>query len=144
MGSLGPTHMIALFVAVAVVAAICGYVASAVVRRNKRRARGFFFVGFVCGWMAGPILRGRRRGVNALATLVRYGVVRSRSAGIPRSTGRFAVYAFTSAASRVRRDDSRWREGQPGRHHRRRRRATRGVAFGRATAAIRPFPSECS
>jgi uncharacterized membrane protein YeaQ/YmgE (transglycosylase-associated protein family) len=104
MGSLGPTHLIALLVAVAVVAAMGGYVASAVVRRNKRRARGFFLLGFVCGWMAGPILRGTRRGLNALATVVRYGDVRSRSAGISRSTGRFAAYALTSAASRVRRE----------------------------------------
>jgi hypothetical protein len=58
MWSLGPTQVISLFLAVAIVAAMCGYTASAVARRNKRRARGFFLLGFCCGWMAGPILAG--------------------------------------------------------------------------------------
>ncbi|MDT7754159.1 MAG: hypothetical protein QOH27_57 [Mycobacterium sp.] len=79
MWSLGPTQLISLFLAVALVAAMCGYTASAVARRNKRRARGFFLLGFCCGWMAGPILRGKRRG-----------------------TGRYAIDALTLAASHVR------------------------------------------
>ena len=62
MGSLGPTHLIALLLAVAIIAAIRGFIASAVAQRNKRRARGFFLLGFFCGLMAGAILRGRRRG----------------------------------------------------------------------------------
>jgi hypothetical protein len=60
MGSLGPTHLIAPFLAVAIIAAICGFIASAVVWTNKRRARGFFVLGFFCGWTAGSILCGRR------------------------------------------------------------------------------------
>jgi hypothetical protein len=52
MGSLGPTHLISLLLAVAIIAATCGFIASAVVRRNKRRARGFFLLGFFCGLMA--------------------------------------------------------------------------------------------
>src|ERR1700686_5502030 len=67
MGTLGPTHLIALLVAVAIIAAICGFIASAVARRNKRRARGFFLLGFFCGLMAGAILRGRRRGPGHFA-----------------------------------------------------------------------------
>ena len=67
MGSLEPTHLIALLVAVAIIAAICGFIASAVARRNKRRARGFFLLGFFCGLMAGAILRGRRRGPGHFA-----------------------------------------------------------------------------
>jgi uncharacterized membrane protein YeaQ/YmgE (transglycosylase-associated protein family) len=78
MGSLEPTHLIALLVAVAIIAAICGFFASAVARRNKRRARGFFLLGFICGLMAGATLRGRRRG-----------------------TGRFAARAKPFAASHV-------------------------------------------
>ena len=78
MGSLEPTHLIALLVVVAIIAAICGFIASAVARRNKRRARGFFHLGFFCGLMAGAILRGRRRG-----------------------TGHFAARALTFAASHV-------------------------------------------
>jgi hypothetical protein len=79
MGSLGPTHLISLLLAVAIIGAICGFVASAVSRRNKRRARRFFLLGFFCGLMTGAILRERRRG-----------------------TGRFAVRTLTSAAPRVR------------------------------------------
>ena len=102
MGSLGPTHLIALLVAVAIIAAMCGFIASAVARRNKRRARGFFLLGFVCGLMAGAILRGRRRGLNALGALARCADVRPWRAGIRRGTGRLDVRAFTAAASHVR------------------------------------------
>jgi hypothetical protein len=102
MWSLGPTQLISLFLAVAIVAAMCGYTASAVVRRNKRRARGFFLLGFCCGWMAGPMLRGRRRGLNALEAVDRCLDVRSRRAGKRRGTGRFAIDVLTLAASHVR------------------------------------------
>ncbi len=68
MGSLGPTHLISLLLAVAIIAATCGFIASAVVRRNKRRARGFFLLGFFCGLMAGAILPGRRRGLHGLGS----------------------------------------------------------------------------
>ena len=102
MGSLGPTHLIALLLAVAIIAAICGLIASAVVRRNKRRARGFFLLGFFCGLLAGAILRGRRRGLNALGALARCADVRPPIAGIRRGSGRFAARALTFAASHVR------------------------------------------
>ena len=69
MGSLGPTHLDSVLLAVAISAATCGFIASAVVRRNKRRARGVFLLGFFCGWMAGAILRGRRGGLNAVAAV---------------------------------------------------------------------------
>ena len=99
MGSLGPTHLISLLLAVAIIAATCGFIASAVVRRNKRRARGFFLLGFFCGLMAGAILRGRRRGLNALGAVARCADVRPLRAGIRRGTGRFAARALTSAAT---------------------------------------------
>jgi hypothetical protein len=102
MGSLGPTHLISLLLAVAVIAAICGFIASAGARRNKRRARGFFLLGFFCGSMAGAILRGRRRGLNALGAVAWCADVRSPRAWIRRGTGRFAVRALTFAASHVR------------------------------------------
>jgi uncharacterized membrane protein YeaQ/YmgE (transglycosylase-associated protein family) len=77
MGSLGPTHLIALLLAVAII----GFIASAVTR-NKRRARGFFLLGFFCGWVAGSILLGRRRGLNALGALARCADVRPPRARI--------------------------------------------------------------
>ncbi len=65
MGSLG---LISLLLAVAIIAATCGYIGSAVVRRNKRRARGrYFLLGFFCGSMAGTILRRTRRGTDHFA-----------------------------------------------------------------------------
>jgi uncharacterized membrane protein YeaQ/YmgE (transglycosylase-associated protein family) len=87
MGSLGPTHLISLLLAVAIIAATCGFIASAVARRNKRRTRGVFLLGFFCGWMAGSILRGRRRGLNALGAVARCADVRPRRTGIRRGTG---------------------------------------------------------
>jgi uncharacterized membrane protein YfcA len=80
MGSLGPTVLIALLLAVATIAAIGGFVASAVARRNKRRAHRPFLVGFFCGLTAGAMLH----------------------AGIRRDTVRFASRALTFAASHVR------------------------------------------
>ena len=74
MGSLGPTQLIALLLAVAVIAAMCGFVASAVARRNRRRARGFFLLGFFCGLMTGAIVGRRRLGRTALGA-ARAGVV---------------------------------------------------------------------
>ena len=65
MGSLGPTAPIAVLLAVAIVAAISGFIASVLARRNKRRARGIFVVGFACGLVAGTVLR-RRRWLNIL------------------------------------------------------------------------------
>jgi len=102
MGSLGPTHLVALLLLVATIAAIGGYVASAVGRRNRRRARGPFFLGFVCGVMAGAILRGRRHGLNALGALAGRTDVRPLGAGIRRDTVRIAARALTFAASHVR------------------------------------------
>ena len=93
MGSLGSTHLISLLLAVAIIAATCGFIASAVVRRNKRRARRLFLLGFFCGLMAGAILRGRRRGLNALGAVARCADVRPLRAGIRRGTGRFAARA---------------------------------------------------
>ena len=76
MGSLGPAHLLALLLVVAIVSATCGFIASAVSRRNKRRARKVFLLGFVCGYVVGPVLRKRRRGLNALTTAVSQAVAR--------------------------------------------------------------------
>ena len=128
MGSLGPTHLISLLLAVAIIAATCGFTASAVVRRNKRRARGFFLLGFFCGLTAGAILHGRRRGLNALGAVARCADVRPLRAGIRRGTARFTARALTFAASHVRLGLSppQWR------------RTRRCLASGMATGE--PFP----
>jgi hypothetical protein len=102
MGSLGPTHLIALLLAVATIAAMGGYVASAVARRNRRRTRLPFLLGFVCGLMAGAILRGRRHALAALEALAGRTDVRPLGAGIRRDTVRLAARALTFAASHVR------------------------------------------
>jgi uncharacterized membrane protein YeaQ/YmgE (transglycosylase-associated protein family) len=102
MGSLGPTHLMSLLLAVAIIAATCGFIASAVARRNKRRARGFFVLGFFCGFIAGPILRRRRRGLNALGAVARCTHIRLLSAGKGYGTDRFAARALTLAGSNVR------------------------------------------
>jgi uncharacterized membrane protein YeaQ/YmgE (transglycosylase-associated protein family) len=64
MGSLGPTQLISLLLAVAIIGAICGFLASAVTRRKKRRARRLFLLGFFCGLMTGAIARERRHGAG--------------------------------------------------------------------------------
>ena len=102
MGSLGPTHLIALLLAVAIVAAVGGFVASAFMRKHKRRAHGPLLLGFVCGLTAGAMLRGRRHALNALGALAGRKDVRPLSAGIRRDTVRFAARALTFAASHVR------------------------------------------
>jgi hypothetical protein len=68
MGSLGTAHLISLLLVVATVAALCGFTASALTRRNKRRTRGVFLVGVFCGLLAGRILRGRRGGAGYFAS----------------------------------------------------------------------------
>jgi hypothetical protein len=102
MGSLGPTHLIAVLLAVAVVAAIGGFVASAFMRKNRRRARGPFLLGFFCGVTASAMLRGRRHALNALGALAGRKDVRPLRAGMRRDTVRFAGRALTYAASHVR------------------------------------------
>src|SRR5271166_3537681 len=94
MGSLGPTHLISLLLAVAIIAATCGLIASAVTRRNKRRTRGFFLLGFFCGLMAGAILHGRRRGLNRMQSAPTQGLHRPVSP-------RFALSLALSVPGRV-------------------------------------------
>ena len=70
--------------------------------RNNRRARGFFLLGFLCGFLAGPILRRRRRGLNVLGAVTRCADVRPLTAWIRHGAGCFAVQAPTFAQSLVR------------------------------------------
>ena len=61
---MGWFGLISLFLAVAIIAATCGYIGSAVVRRNKRRTRGYLILGFLCGSMSGCILCRTPRGID--------------------------------------------------------------------------------
>jgi hypothetical protein len=67
MGSLGTTQFIFLLAVVACAAALCGFVASMLVRRKKQRARRSFIVGFLFGFTAGVVVRRRWREIGHLA-----------------------------------------------------------------------------
>ena len=67
MGWLGPPQLIALLVALAATASLCGYTASAIARRKRQRARRFFIAGVVCGFTAGVIVRRRWRDIGRVA-----------------------------------------------------------------------------
>jgi hypothetical protein len=61
-----------------------GCVVSVVSRNRKRRARGLFLLGFLCGSTATALLRSRRRVLKALAVLTR----RAEVSGIQRLLAR--------------------------------------------------------
>jgi hypothetical protein len=109
MGAFGTAHLVCLLLAVASVAALCGFIASTVARTNKRRARGFFVVGVFCGLLAGRILRRRRRGLRTLVAIAQRVDSRACVAGMRSSTERFAARALSLAGSHVRpRLPSQW------------------------------------
>jgi hypothetical protein len=77
---MGPAQLILLLVAVAVISAAAGFAASSLARRNKRRSRGYFVAGFVCGWAIRAVPRRRRRLVRSVSRqyLSRLGALASR------------------------------------------------------------------
>jgi hypothetical protein len=103
MGSLGPTQLISLLMAVAAVAAVCGFVASTVVRRNKRRARRYILLGFSLGFIAG-IIHSRRRALHSLAAVA--GQLPRRVLTLAASRGRSASWPMNSSAALIA---GRWR-----------------------------------
>ena len=70
MSAAGPLQLI-LLVAFAGTGAMCGFIASVVILRNKRRARGYFILGVLTGLMAAAITRGRHPKLSAFGALVR-------------------------------------------------------------------------
>ena len=82
-----------MLVAVAIIAATCGFIASAVVRRNKRRARVLFALGFFCGFTTSKIVRGRHRRLNALRAVARRLDVSRRKTGIRSHTAGYVRFA---------------------------------------------------
>jgi hypothetical protein len=65
-----------LLVAIAGVGAICGFVASVVILRKKRRARAYFVLGVLTGWFAAARRHGRQPDLSLLSAL-------ARAAGLP-------------------------------------------------------------
>ena len=103
MGSLGPTQLTLLLVAI-VLAAVSGFVGSAVTRRRKRRARRYFVLGFSCGFIAGLILHRRHRILNDLAAFA--GQLPRRMLALAASTGLPASWPMNSRAALIA---GRWR-----------------------------------
>jgi hypothetical protein len=71
MGSVGTTLLVSMLVATAIIAALCGFAVATVAARNRRRARGYFLLGFCVGLVASGLRRNRRRGRHALRFVTR-------------------------------------------------------------------------
>jgi uncharacterized membrane protein YeaQ/YmgE (transglycosylase-associated protein family) len=97
MYSVGPLQLL-LLVAIAGAGAMCGFVASVVVLRNKRRARGFFVLGVLTGWLAAAMTHGRHRQLGLFSALAG-GFFRPRRV-MGRGTGRAVGLALAVAAAR--------------------------------------------
>ncbi|MDT5118083.1 MAG: hypothetical protein QOE30_3822 [Mycobacterium sp.] len=117
MQAVGPTQLIVLLVAVAITAAACGFLGSVVVRRRKRRARGVFVLGFLCGVTAGALLRTRRHIRHALGRGVRSRTVETRGDAyrLAARTLALAVTAGRDATPFVNRQPARHRSRLAGR-----------------------------
>lgn len=71
MVSLGPPAWLGLLIAVAIVGAVCGFVASSAMRRNKRHTRRIFFLGAFCGFLAGATHARRPVAAAAVRTVLK-------------------------------------------------------------------------
>jgi hypothetical protein len=78
MHAVGPVQLILLLVAVAIIAAAGGFLGSLIVQRKKRRARGYFLFGFLCGATVTTIRRMRRGGAHRFAARAPYPCTASR------------------------------------------------------------------
>ena len=70
MSAAGSLQLI-LLVAFTGTGAMCGFIASVVILRNKRRARGYFILGVLTGFLASALTHGRYRKLSAFGALVR-------------------------------------------------------------------------
>jgi hypothetical protein len=104
MGSLVPIHL-TLFLAAIILAAVAGFVGSAIARRRKRRARRYFLLGFSIGFIAGLILQRRRRVLNDLGAVA--GQVPRCMLSLAESAGRLASWPMSSRAALIA---GRWRK----------------------------------
>lgn len=94
MQAVGPA-LVWLLVALAVLATTRTLVGVVAARRNRRRARGFFVLGFLCGATATALVAHGGRGRQALGALTRH-VVAARRAGVLRSADRAAGRVLTA------------------------------------------------
>lgn len=94
--------LVLLALVVAIIAATHRLRMAATARRDAQRARTFFVLGFVCGFMSFAVLRERRRWRKALtAARSTRAHVRPLAADLLCSSGRFALHMLTGAASRL-------------------------------------------
>jgi hypothetical protein len=71
LGSLETTDLLLAVLAIAIAAAACRFIAPTIARRNKRRARAYFLLGFGCGLLAGAVARRAPHRVNAWLRIAR-------------------------------------------------------------------------
>ena len=95
MEAAGLADVVWLLVGLAVIAAACTFSWS-IVARKKRRARGFFVLGFICGVTAGVMLKRRRRAFQGLGPVLRWLGVRRWIAEIYSGAEYFTARALTT------------------------------------------------
>lgn len=91
-------NLTAALIVIAVASAAGGLLVSAIARQKKRRVRGPFLVGVVCGFMVGVALAGRRRGLNAVGASALYAVNRQLRAWFGLATEGVVARALTVVA----------------------------------------------
>ncbi|MCB0932910.1 MAG: hypothetical protein KDB71_13570 [Mycobacterium sp.] len=91
-------NLTAALIVIAVASAAGGLLVSAIARQKKRRVRGPFLVGVVCGFMVGVALAGRRRGLNAVGASRMYAVNRQLRAWFGLATEGVVARALTVVA----------------------------------------------
>ena len=101
MSAAGPLQLI-LLVAFSGTGAMCGFIASAVILRNKRHARGYFALGVLTGLMAAALTHGRYSKLSAFGALVR-GFVRPERTRMRRGSSSRAAQATRGLSSTCRR-----------------------------------------
>jgi hypothetical protein len=100
MQAAGLAYLVWLLAGLAVIAAAWTLRRSTVARRNKRRARGFFVLGFLCGVSTGVMLK-RRRAFHAIGPAFRRFANRRRWPEIRIGTEHFAARALAVAVARL-------------------------------------------
>jgi hypothetical protein len=106
MHAVGSLHLL-LLVGIAGAGALCGFVASVVVLRNKRRARGYFILGVLTGWLAAVMAHRRHRKLSLFPALAGgffrpqriIGRATSRTVGLPLAVAAARAMSFECTTS---------------------------------------------